>query len=209
MIKEKKNLAACFGLLNIWQPGYMSRLLISSRQWWWWYQITFRDYSGCHRNHDKHFNQMTSFHQQRPPEEAERTLCIKTTCAWVSGSTPCLLSAITSLRLNFLTWLFATPRTIHSPWNSPGHCSGQPFPSPEDLPNPGIAPGSLALQADGFFTNWAIREVLIRMLGEMKGLSLHTSQPSQWLIHISHYSTNTSAPVTYRHNSRVWEDTGE
>ena len=26
--------------------------------------------------------------------------------------------------------------------------SGQPFPSPGDLPNPGIKPGSLALQAD-------------------------------------------------------------
>ena len=93
--KQKENLAACFGLLNIWQPGYMSRLLTSSRQWWWWYQITFRDYSGCHRNHDKHFNQMISFHQQRPPEEAERTLCIKTTCTWVLA--PPLVCCLPSL----------------------------------------------------------------------------------------------------------------
>ena len=28
------------------------------------------------------------------------------------------------------------------------HCSGLPFPSPEDLPNPGIKPLSPALQAD-------------------------------------------------------------
>ena len=28
------------------------------------------------------------------------------------------------------------------------YCIGLPFPSPEDLPNPGIEPGSLALQAD-------------------------------------------------------------
>ena len=30
----------------------------------------------------------------------------------------------------------------------PEYWSGQPFPSPEDLPNPGIEPGSPALQAD-------------------------------------------------------------
>jgi len=28
------------------------------------------------------------------------------------------------------------------------YCSGLPFPSPGDLPNPGIEPRSLALQAD-------------------------------------------------------------
>ena len=30
------------------------------------------------------------------------------------------------------------------------HWSGEPFPSPRDLPNQGIKPGSLALQADSF-----------------------------------------------------------
>ena len=30
--------------------------------------------------------------------------------------------------------------------------SGLPFPSPGDLPNPGIEPGSLALQADSSLT---------------------------------------------------------
>ena len=34
--------------------------------------------------------------------------------------------------------------------------SGLPFPSPGDLPNPGIEPRSSALEA--FFTNWAISE---------------------------------------------------
>ena len=32
------------------------------------------------------------------------------------------------------------------------HWSGLPFPSPGDLPNPGIAPGSPALQADSLPT---------------------------------------------------------
>ena len=44
-------------------------------------------------------------------------------------------------------WLFATP---YSPWNSPGQNTGvgKPFPSPGDLPNPGMEPGSPELQAD-------------------------------------------------------------
>ena len=37
-----------------------------------------------------------------------------------------------------------------SPWNSPGQSTGValPFPSPGDLPNPGIEPRSPGLQAD-------------------------------------------------------------
>jgi len=35
------------------------------------------------------------------------------------------------------------PHGLYSPWNSPG----QPFPSPGKLPNPGIKPRSLTLQA--------------------------------------------------------------
>ena len=38
---------------------------------------------------------------------------------------------------------------LYSPQNSPGQkWSGQPFPSPGDLPNPGIEPRSPSLQAD-------------------------------------------------------------
>ena len=35
-------------------------------------------------------------------------------------------------------------------WNSPGkkYCNGLPCPSPKDLPDPGIKPGSPALRAD-------------------------------------------------------------
>ena len=48
----------------------------------------------------------------------------------------------------------ATPRTVaYQASQSMGfsrqeYWSGLPFPSPGDLPNPGIEPGSLALQAD-------------------------------------------------------------
>ena len=50
--------------------------------------------------------------------------------------------------------LFATPWTVayQSPlsmgFSRQEYWSGLPFPSPEDLPNPGIEPGSPALQAD-------------------------------------------------------------
>ena len=41
------------------------------------------------------------------------------------------------------------PHGLYSPWNSPGQNTGVgPFPSPGDLPNPGIEPRSFALQAD-------------------------------------------------------------
>ena len=42
------------------------------------------------------------------------------------------------------------PHGLYNPWNSPGQNTGvgSLFPSPEDLPNPGIEPRSPALQAD-------------------------------------------------------------
>ena len=41
--------------------------------------------------------------------------------------------------------------------------SGEPIPSPGNLPDPGIKPGSPALQADSY-TNWAIREMNIHVV---------------------------------------------
>ena len=40
------------------------------------------------------------------------------------------------------------PHGLYTPWNSPGQNIGVPFPSPGDLPNPGIELGPSALQAD-------------------------------------------------------------
>ena len=42
------------------------------------------------------------------------------------------------------------PHGLYSPWNSPGQNTGvgELFPSPGDLPNPGIKPNSPTLQAD-------------------------------------------------------------
>ena len=55
-------------------------------------------------------------------------------------------------------WLFVTPWTVASQvplstgfsWQE--HWSGLPFPSPRDLPNPGMKPGSPALQADSLLS---------------------------------------------------------
>ena len=50
-------------------------------------------------------------------------------------------------------WLFATPWTIQSmEFSRPEYWSGKPFPSPADLPDPGVKPGSPALQADSLPT---------------------------------------------------------
>ena len=86
------------------------------------------------------------------------------------------------------------PHGLHSPWNSPGqntgvgshfllqgifptqglnpgpqkekpqYWSGQPIPSPEDLPNPGIQPGFPALQADSLPTELSGKPNTVRQL---------------------------------------------
>ena len=57
-------------------------------------------------------------------------------------------------------WLFATPWTIQSvEFSRPEYCNGEPFPSPGDLPNPGIKPRSPALQVKSLTTKpqWSPR----------------------------------------------------
>ena len=59
--------------------------------------------------------------------------------------------------------LFVTPQIVafQAPlsmgFSRQEYWSGLPFPSPEDLPNPGIEPGSPALQADSLLSelSWA------------------------------------------------------
>ena len=43
---------------------------------------------------------------------------------------------------------FCDPMDLSMEFSRPEYWSGQPFPSPGNLPNPGIEPRSLALQAD-------------------------------------------------------------
>ena len=87
---------------------------------------------------------------------------------------------------------------LYSPWNSPGQNtgSGQLFPSPGDLPNPGIEPKSPALQASGFFTSWATRETHKWSL--ILALSLQ-SKYKEWKIWL--------ACCTVQQNNTKWRKT--
>ena len=61
------------------------------------------------------------------------------------------ISNICILKVNVAQWvqLFVSPQTIQSvEFSRPEYLRGKPFPSPGDLPNPGIKPRSPALQAD-------------------------------------------------------------
>ena len=58
-------------------------------------------------------------------------------------------------------WLFATPWSIQSmEFSRPEYWSGEPFHSPVDLPDPGIKPGSPALQADSLPTELSGKKYL-------------------------------------------------
>ena len=66
----------------------------------------------------------------------------------VTQSCPTLCSPMDCSPPGFSPWGFSRQEY----WN------GLPFPSPGDLPNPGIKPRYPLLQASGFFTLWAARE---------------------------------------------------
>ena len=81
--------------------------------------------------------------------------------------------------------LFATPWTVA--YQAPPfmgfsrqECwSGLPFPSPGDLPNPGMEPRSPALQADSLPSELPMQETRIQSLGQEnpleKGMATHSS----------------------------------
>ena len=91
-------------------------------------------------------------------------LCLETVEAWRSWPDPCperLWCCADSARGIFLhswllshVWLFVTPWTValkaplSMEFSRQEYWSGLPFPSPEDLPEPGIEPQSPMLQAD-------------------------------------------------------------
>ena len=61
----------------------------------------------------------------------------------------CLVSSLKKWKLLSRVQLFVAPWTTQSTdYSRPEFWSGEPFPSPGDLANPGIEPSSLTLQAD-------------------------------------------------------------
>ena len=56
--------------------------------------------------------------------------------------------SLSYVQLFMTPWIVAHQATLSMELSRQEYWSGYPFPSPEDLPNPGIEPGSPALQAD-------------------------------------------------------------
>ena len=80
---------------------------------------------------------------------------------------------------------FATPWTIQSmEFSRPEYWSGQPFPSPGDLPNPGIEPRSPALQADSLPAELQgkLKNTGVGSLSFLQGIFL-TKESNRGLLH--------------------------
>ena len=93
-------------------------------------------------------------------------------------------------------WLFAIPRSVSyqallsTEFSRQEYWSGLPFPSPGDLPNPGMELRSPALWADSF-TIWATREAPLSSLSSLNPFIL--------------YSLNILASLGYRtKNTTAW-----
>ena len=59
----------------------------------------------------------------------------------------CMCQLLSRIRLFVTPWTIACQAPLSMEFSSQEYHSGLPFPSPGDLPNPGIKPGSPALQA--------------------------------------------------------------
>ena len=64
-----------------------------------------------------------------------------------------------------MLWTIASQAPLSMGFSRQEYWSGLPFPTPRDLPNPGIEPASLmsSALAGGFFTTSATWETLIRV----------------------------------------------
>ena len=58
------------------------------------------------------------------------------------------VKSLSCVRLFAIPWIIAYQAPQSMEFSRQEYWSGLPFPSPGDLPNPGIKPGSPALQAD-------------------------------------------------------------
>ena len=73
---------------------------------------------------------------------------------YISPVRTCVLSGFRRVRLLATVWTIAHKAPLSLGFSRQGYWSGLPFPSPGDLPNPGIKPVSLMppALAGGFFT---------------------------------------------------------
>ena len=64
----------------------------------------------------------------------------------------CMLSRFSRVRLFATPWTVACQAPLSMEFSRQEYWSGLPFPSPGDLPDIGIAPGSPVLQADSLLS---------------------------------------------------------
>ena len=71
------------------------------------------------------------------------------------------ISCFSHVRLFATLWTAARQAPLSMEFSRQEHCSGLPFPTPGDLPDPGMQPLSLMYRAlaDGFFTTSTTWEV--------------------------------------------------
>ena len=70
-------------------------------------------------------------------------------CRFILGKKySCEVKLLSHVRLFATPWTVAYQAPLSMEFSRQEHWSGLPFPSPGDLPHPGIEPGSPALQAD-------------------------------------------------------------
>ena len=62
------------------------------------------------------------------------------------------MKSLSRVRLFVTPWTAASQAPLSTGFSRQEYCSGLPFPSPEDLPNSGIEPGTPALQVDALPT---------------------------------------------------------
>ena len=110
--------------------------------------------------------------------------------------------------------LFATPWTVaHQALPSMGfsrqeYWSGLPFPSPGDVPNPGIEPRSLALQADALTSAPPrfIRSLLLGMRRLVAGQQVNISTGGFICMSLCVISTFTINSISSEANSQIQEN---
>ena len=109
----------------------------------WWSESVFKKARNCYSGPEPYTN------------------CIfpsSLTLSWIKKLLPLLLSCFSRVRLCATPWTAAHQAPPSMEFSRQEYWSGLRFPLPGDLPNPGIEPGSFALEADAF-TIWGTREV--------------------------------------------------
>ena len=79
-----------------------------------------------------------------------------------------MCKSLSRVRLFASPWAVARQAPLSMRFSRQEYCSGLPLPSPGELPDPGIEPGSPALQADSLPTELQGNEMKLQTYGGKK-----------------------------------------